>query len=66
MLTWQMSTNCVMDLLATSLSSTPPMKMCTVWLRTNWEAMDLTSRGQVAEKKSVCLLGGMVATMRWI
>ena len=41
-------TNCVMDLLATSFSSTPPMNTCTVRLVTKVLAICLTSRGQVA------------------
>lgn len=35
-------------------------------LRTNWEAICLTSRGHVAEKNSVCRFGGMARTIFWI
>jgi hypothetical protein len=59
-------TCCVMDLLATSLSSTPPMKTCTVWLVTNCEAMAFTSLGQVAEKNSVWRSRGSDRTIFWI
>mmetsp|Transcript_679 Transcript_679/g.2289 ORF Transcript_679/g.2289 Transcript_679/m.2289 type:complete len:280 (+) Transcript_679:311-1150(+) len=60
-----MATCCVMDLLATRLSVSP-MKIDTGWLVTNCAAMDLTSRGHVAEKKSVCRLGGICRTIFWI
>lgn len=43
-----MRTCCVMALLATSFSSTPPMKMLTVRGPTNWDAICFTSLGHVA------------------
>ena len=57
---------CLIALLAMSFSSTPPTKTCTVRFCTNWLAMAFTSRGQVAEKKRVCLCGGMLRTIFWI
>mmetsp|Transcript_5482 Transcript_5482/g.16626 ORF Transcript_5482/g.16626 Transcript_5482/m.16626 type:complete len:253 (+) Transcript_5482:83-841(+) len=59
-------TFCVMDLLATSFSSTPPMNTCTVWLTTNCDAIALTSRGHVALKNSVCRALGSARTIFWI
>jgi len=46
------------------LSPTSPTNTHTASGDTNWAAIDLTSRGHVAEKKSVCRDAGIWRTMR--